>query len=64
MLDNIFIKYLYEQNVINICNSDIITGIWSHYSHMIATNPYLVTIYRDIFLINIKDMSNSANKVY
>ena len=57
MLDQLFIKYLYEKNVINICNSDIITGIWSHYSHRINTYSYLVTIYRDIFFLNIKDMS-------
>ena len=90
MLHHLFIKYLCEQNVINICNSDIITGIWSHYSHRIDTYevmdlslfsdhllllayghithigltlmklwtyPYLVTIYHDIFLLNIKDMS-------
>ena len=57
MLEHLFIKYLYEQNVINICNSDIITGIRSHYSHGIDTYPFLVTIYREIFLLNIKDTS-------
>ena len=56
MLDNLFIKYLFDQNVINICNSDIIGGIWSHYSHRIDTYPNRVTIYSDIFLLNIKDM--------
>ena len=30
---HLFIKYLWEQNVINICNNDIITGILSHYLH-------------------------------
>ena len=60
MLDHLLIKYLCESNVINICNSDIITGIWSYYSHRINTYPYLVTIYRDIFLLNIKDMSDCS----
>ena len=57
MLYHLFIKYLFQQNVINICNDDIINGIWSHYSHRINTYPYLVTIYHDISLLNIKDMS-------
>ena len=56
MLSHLLMKYLCEQNVINIRNSDIITGIWSHYSHRINTYPYLETIYHDIFLLNIKDI--------
>ena len=38
MLYHLFMKYLCDQNVINICNGAIITGIWSHYSHRIDTN--------------------------
>ena len=37
MLYHLFSKNLSEQNVINMCNSDIITGTWSHYSHTFDT---------------------------
>ena len=34
---HLFIKYACERNVINICNNDIIIGMWSDYSHRIDT---------------------------
>ena len=33
MLYHLFMKYLCDQNVINICNGAIITGIW-HITHI------------------------------
>ena len=64
MLDHLFIKYLCEQNVVNICYSDIVTGLWLHFSHRIDIYPYLMTIYHDIFLLNIKVMCIMLSKKF
>ena len=43
------------------CKMYLISVISHFYWHMVNTYPYLVTIYYDIFLLNIKDMSVSPD---
>ena len=44
---------------------EIVSLLLAHYSHRINICSYLVTIYRDIFVLNIKDMCRlSVNKFF
>ena len=56
MLDLLFIKYLCESNVINIVIVALLLHMVTLLTYRINTYPYLVIIYRCIFLLNIKDM--------